>query len=361
LAPPNDDLFETNRKAMQPKRIAELKKTADEALQSGELTEDAQKSLIEVLTPDAYEQTWPDVEVVLHVAEHPVVAKRMQDERLPELLETALVEAFSAVLPLLGTRAFGPLANFAAHTRKRLDAERRKYELVAERLDGLDEDAAVRLLRNYISTDPAPYFVAKLRQRHSARVGEAERQSEEGVDLAVLVEDEGLVEALREPKTADADVVRQALAGLAGHPDVSTVTLQRAFRDGDADHKLVAAAIATFDVRADFAPSILAQVIAGHRDAAHMAVLAGRLAPLMARQVFSQFLAEAAWQNPEEPEAKITAERTHAILSARCVLPKIGSPLDAVDPQNLPDALDEGLDTVPDTVEAAWELWGRVK
>lgn len=350
---------------MQPNRIAELKKNVDEALESGELTEDAQKSLIEVLTPDAYEQTWPDVEVVLYVAEHPVVAERMQDERLPELLETALVEAFSAVLPLLGTRAFGPLANFAGHTRKRLDAERRKYELVAERLvghdeDGLDEDAAVRLLRNYLSTRPAPLFVAKLRQRHSALVEEAERQSNEGLDLAVLVEDAHLIEALRDPTSADAAELEASLAELAKNPDVSTVTLTRAFEGGDDNHKLVAAAVATFDARADFAPSILAQVISGHRDAAHLAVMAGHLAPLMARQVFSQFLAEAAWQNPEEPEAKITAERTHSILSARCVLPKIGSPLEPVDPESLPEGLDEGLDTVPDTVQAAWAMWKKL-
>lgn len=345
---------------MHPKRISELKKAADEALESGELTEAAQKTLVRVLTPDAHEQTWPDVEVVLHVAEHPVVRKKMGEERLPELLETALVEAFSAVLPLLGVRAFGPLHNFAETARRRLDAERRKYEMVAERLEDLEDEEAVRLLRNYISTSPAPLFVARFRQQRPKLLEEAERQSTQGVDVDVLVADDLVTNALRDPETADADALADALAELAGHPDVTPLTLRRALAGGTADHKLVAAAVAAHEGWADFAPPLLAQVLSGSADAAQIAVMAARLAPLMTRQVLSQFLAEAAWQNPEEPEAEITAERTHAILSARCVLPKIGSPLDAVGPDDLPENLDDDLRPVPDLVDASWELWERL-
>jgi hypothetical protein len=368
---------------MQSKRISKLKEKADQALESGELSEEAQDRLISVLTPDAHEQTWPDVEVVLHVAEHAVVAAKIRKDRLPERLETALVEAFSAVLPLLGTRAFGPLYNVAERARKRLDAERRKYEMVAKRLDTIGEQEAdvkeadvkegeakegeakkikqVRLLRNYLSTEPAPLFVARFRQQHAKLVDEAERQSKSRVDLALLVRDSALIEALVKPGSADANSVQQALARLVDHPDVSQVTLRRALADGNPEQTLAAAAVATFDSQADFAPAILSLVLAGSPHAPQLAVMAARLAPLMARQVLSQFLAEAAWQNPEEPEAKITAERTHAILSARCVLPKIGSPLEEVDVDELPDSMEsQELQTVPRLVEDIWDLWEKI-
>ena len=345
---------------MHPKRISELKKAAAEALESGELTDEAQKKLVRVLTPDAHEQTWPDVEVVLYVAEHSVIATKMQDERLPEILETALVEAFSAVLPLLGARAFGPLQNFADTARRRLDAERRKYEMVAQRLDKLDDEQAVRLLRNYVSTSPAPLFVARFRQQRPKLFGEAERQSAHGVDVEVLVEDRSIAAALRDPASADPDTLAAKLGELAEHPDVSPLTLRRALAGDGADQQLLAAAVAAFGGRADLAPMLLSLVLSGARDAAYIAVMAARLAPLMARQVLSQFLAEAAWQNPEEPEAQITAERTHAILSARCVLPRIGSPLEAVELDDLPENLDDELRPVPDMVDASWALWERL-
>lgn len=348
---------------MPPTQISELKKRVDQALEDGELSADAQQALIDVLTPDHYEQTWPDIEVVLYVAEHPVVAEVLDNDRLDEPLEKALLEAFSAVLPLLGTRAFGPLKNFAHRTRKRLDAERRKYELVGEHVSQKDAEAdAVRLLRNYISTEPAPLFVARLRQRFPKLVAEAERQSEQSVDLAALTRDQALVDALVDPQKADAAELVADLAdklgALVDDPDVSTVTLQRALAKGSADQKLVAAAVAAFDARADFAPDVIALVVSGADYAAQLAVIAGVLSPLVTRQAFAQFLADVAWQNPEEPEAKITAERTHAILSARCLLPKIGSPLEPVTSESLPPSVDtDALRAIPDRIDAAWALW----
>ncbi len=344
---------------MSPTQISELKRRVDEALDAGQLTDEARAALIEVLTPDPMGQTWPDVEVVLYVAEHPVVADISSAERLPEDLEKALVEAFSAVLPLLGTRAFGPLTNFVERARKRLDAERRKYEMVADYVARQDDDAAAtRLLRNYLSTRPAPLFVARLRQRFPRWLAEAERQRDAGVDLAALTADQALVEALKHPAQADPAQVAAKLAALGENPEISTVTLQRALSAGSETHKLVAAAVATAQERADFAPDLIALVVTGAAHAAQLAVMAGRLAPLMARQAFAHLLADAAWQNPEEPEAKITAERSHAILSARCLLPKIGSPLQLVDGAALPESVDDPeLRAIPGVVEASWALW----
>jgi hypothetical protein len=352
---------------MKPQRISQLNEKVDQALEDGELNDKAQQALIEVLAPDAHEQTWPDVEVVLHVAEHPVVRAVMQQDRLAEPLEKAIIEAFSAVLPLLGIRAFGPLAQSTPRIRKQLEAERNKYELVRERLDEQESDEdAIGLLRRYLSTQPAPIFVARFRQAHTKWVDEAERQNDAGVDLVVLEQNAALVAALLDPRRldpgqvdldADAAKLREGLEELRDRPDISQVTLRRGIERGSTGQRLVAAAIALVDVQPELAPNILAQVVTGVDSAAQLAVIGARLAPLMARNVFSQFLAEAAWQNPEEPEAKITAERTHAILAARCVLPKIGSPLDAVTADDVPESADAQLHELPGLIDASWALW----
>jgi hypothetical protein len=356
---------------MKQQRISQLQRQIDQALEDAELTEEARRALIEVLTPDAHEQTWPDVEVVLHVAEHPVVRAEMQQGRLAEPLEKAIIEAFAAVLPLLGIRAFGPLAQSTPRIRKQLEAERKKYELVRERLlvrepgeaQETDEDA-VGLLRRYLSTRPAPLFVARFRQAHTKWVDEAERQNDAGVDLLVLEQNADLVAALLDPRLLDTGGVdldaarlREALEEFCDNPDISQVTLRRGIERGTTGQRVVAAAVALVDVQPELASNILGRVVAGVDGAAQLAVIAARLAPLMARNVFSQFLAEAAWQNPEEPEAQITAERTHAILAARCVLPKIGSPLDAVTADDVPESADPRLHELPGLVDASWALW----
>ncbi|MFP4600101.1 MAG: hypothetical protein ACLFVJ_17720 [Persicimonas sp.] len=352
---------------MNPQRIAQLEEEVDQALEDGDLNEEAQRALIEVLTPDAHEQTWPDIEVVLHVAEHPVVRAAMEADRLAEPLEKAIIEAFSAVLPLLGIRAFGPLAQSTPRIRKQLEAERNKYELVRERLGEQDSDEdAIGLLRRYLSTEPAPLFVARFRQAHTKWIDEAERQNDAGADLVVLEQNAELVNALLDPTQldpaqvdldADAAGLREALEALRDNPDISQVTLRRGIERGSTAQRLVAAAVALVDFQRELAPNILAMVVAGVDSAAQLAVIAARLAPLMARNAFSQFLAEAAWQNPEEPEAQITAERTHAILAARCVLPKIGSPLDPVTADDVPDSADAHLHELPGLVDASWALW----
>lgn len=349
---------------MKPQRISQLKTRVDEILEGGELGQEAQQALIEVLTPDAHEQTWPDIEVVLHAAEHPVVDAVIQAGELDEPLETAIIESLSAVLPLLGIRSFGPLAQSLGRIREQLEAERKKYELVREHLEKQESDEeAIRLLRRYISTRPAPLFVARFRQAHAKWVDAAERQNEEGVDLLVLVENAELVAALRDPAHAEADpdAVRAALVELRDHPDISHVTLRRGIERGSPDQRLVASAVTLFAYRPELAPNMLGVVTAGVETAAQLAVMAARLAPLMARNVYSQFLAEVAWQNPEDPEAKITAERTHAILAARCVLPKIGSPLEAVTREDVPESVDESsLRDIPALVDASWELWEAI-
>ncbi|MFW5967965.1 MAG: hypothetical protein ACOCV2_10620 [Persicimonas sp.] len=340
---------------MQPHRIEELKKRADRALKDGRVDANTEAELIEVLTPDVHEQTWPPIEVVLHVAEHPALA----DQTLPEGLKKALIEAFSAVSPLLGVRTFGTLESVAGRARSALESERNKFEMVSTRLGG-EREEDVALVSRYLQTDPAPLFVEKLRRRAPEVVEAAE--ADDGIDARLdrLVEKSTLLEALEDPAAADPDDVRSALADLSDRVD--GLALRRALDQGTDDQKLVAAALAAFTERAELAPSILEEVLAGSERAPQMAVLAASMTPLMARNVFAQFLAEAAWGNPEEPEAEITAERVHAIVAARCALPRAGSPLDEITDERLPASFDaEQLRRVPARVAAMGELWDAVE
>lgn len=312
----------------------------------------------------------PNIDLLLYIAEHPMLVRLERDNRLPEALETTLVEAFFSAMPQLGLRAYGPLASLKARTRARLDAERRKYELTAKYVAKCveKEDAALQLLRNYLETDPAPIFVSAMRTRWSDWVARAEDARDRGEGLEILQESPALIAALQAPGDASAAMVAEELAKLTAKlseavagTGASDLILRRALRVGEPQAKLVAAAMATFGGRVDLVREILGVFLSGASHAPHYAVMAARLAPLTTRNTFAQYLVDIASQNPEEPEAKITAERTHTILSARSVLPLIGSPLPAVDVAQFPDTDEYALlRSIPPTVEAMWKMWDEI-
>jgi hypothetical protein len=247
--------------------------------------------------------------------------------------------------------------------QRAFEHEKRKYELVARRLDPTgDRGAALRMVRNYLGTEPASSFVAKLREQHPELVDEAERQRRDGVELALLTQNPQLVAALTGAEATDAQRLSELIDALAAEPDLTEVALERALQEGDDDQQLVAAALATYNHHVDLAAPILRLVLTGSPHASHLAVLGARLAPEMAKNVCAQFLADAAWVNPDEPEAKVTEERAHAIFAARCLLPHLGSPLPPVQLDKLPAPLSsEELRSVPDEVETFWQMWQELE
>lgn len=312
----------------------------------------------------------PNIDLLLYIAEHPLLARLERDNRLPEALETLLVQAFFSAMPQLGIRAYGPLISLRVRARARLDAERRKYQLLAKYVERASAapEAALRLLRNYLETDPAPMFVSALRTRWPEWLGQAEDARERGEGLDILLSSASLIDALDQPQGAAPAHVAQELARLragllerVGQPEAADLLLRRALKTGTPQAQLVAAALATFAGRTDLIQDILAIFLSGAPRAAQFAVMSARLAPLMARNTFAQYLVDIAGQNPEEPEAKITAARTHTILSARSVLPLIGSPLHEMSAEGFPDTEEFAqLRGIPETVAAAWKLWEDV-
>ena len=117
-------------------KLSKDKKKVDQILASGGLSQSAQERIASLLSPlEAGSSVWPELELVLHVAEHDAVASRLKHGDVEESFEEALSQSLQAVLPLLGERFYGPSFKVAERARQRLGAERRKYELVVEHLE----------------------------------------------------------------------------------------------------------------------------------------------------------------------------------------------------------------------------------
>ena len=326
----------------------------------------------------------PDAERLLNLLEHPEVARRLQDNELPEDVQGLLAGVFPEVTRQLGISAAGNLLNLAARSRARLDAERRKSALVREHLERRRDDveASVKLVRNYLGTAPAPIFIAEIEALDPALMTRARTELEEGLDLKVLIEDPVLLETLLDPPELDAtsapdldpehpanaltarltDCQARVDAQVGGGPAMVDAYLRRAIKTGSPDAQFIAGALAAFGARLDLVADLLAIFLAGGARAPQLVVMAARIDPMVVRNALAQFLVDIAYQNPEEPEARLTAERTHTILSARSLLPLIGSPLPQMDAGHLPDT-DEfaELRPIPGLVQRSWALWQAIR
>ena len=331
----------------------------DALLEDGEPGEEQVDRLVELLTPGASEP-WPDLEVVLHVAEHPAIADDLQMHELAAELEAAICEALEAVLPMLGVQPYGPTFKIAEIARRELDAEGRKYELVAEKIAGVDRAEAVAMIARYLGTEPAPMFVNRMRQLHPELVADAEQR--EGAGRPRLAEGGREIVELLEDPTGEPEEVAEAIADALADRQVPTEHLAEAIGSDDPDEQLMAAALVGWTGASRLVPAILRRIVDGSQVSPQLAVIAGLVAPEPARNVFSQLLAEATWQNPELPDAELTDQRVRAILSARSVLPRVGSPMESMTPEQVSeDVDDERLRQIPAFVERYWAVWSAVR
>lgn len=330
-------------------------------LKGRELDGEVVDRLVGVLSPSAGQgDRWPSIELVLWVVEQAVVAERLESRELPEVLEGALEDALRAAAPMLGERYFGPVEEVARRARQRFDAERRKYELVRGKIEeGMGRARAARMLRNYLETGPAPVFVSRLRMEHAGLMVAAEEASFDLGELEALAAGAWVEEMMTGRGAAEEVAVR--LSRVAQKVDVRAALLSRAIEKGERAQVAVAAALAGWVGAEELAPSLLARAAVGAEPTALLAVVGGMLAPLMARHLFAQLLADASWNNPEEPEQELTEARSAAIITARCVLPFVGSPLSEVVEMELSAHVRTSrLEGLPAEVRRQWLLWDAV-
>jgi len=337
-------------------QTANLIQRIDDML-AGRSVEEAAEELVELLTPGPSDP-WPHVEVVLHLAEHEAVAADLRQHAVPDELEQAIGEALEAVFPLLGIRPYGPTFKLVDIARRRLDAETEKFELVVDKLDEITEAERVPMVERYLGTDPAPMFVNRMRQIHPAVVSAANEslddQGEARDRLDELVDRLSAMWAGGQPEPEE---VVEALDAVDAPEEIAALGLA----SEDPDDQVAGAALMRRHQLEDLLSTALRRALEGIGAAPELAVLAAQLSPARARNAYSTFIAEVSWQNPELPEAELTEARVRAILSARSVLPHVGSPMERLEVGELPEHVeDEGLRSIPERVAEAWGFWENI-
>ncbi|MFB6350911.1 MAG: hypothetical protein ABEN55_13190, partial [Bradymonadaceae bacterium] len=297
---------------------ANLIQRIDELLQDRQLDEVADE-LVDLLTPSASDP-WPDVEVVLHLAEHEAVAEDLRKHGIPDELEQAIGEALEAVFPMLGIRPYGPTFKLVDIARRRLDAETEKFELVVDKLDEISTDERVAMVERYLGTEPAPMFVNRMRQLYPEVVSEATEALEDEGEARVRLE--ALVERLGQLQ-ADDDWTPEAVAETLASVDRPEEVASLGLASDHPDEQFAGAAVMYARELDDLVPTAIRLALDGTGCAPELAVLTSQIAPERARNSYSTFIAEVTWQNPELPEAELTEARIRAILSARSVLPRL--------------------------------------
>ncbi len=340
---------------MEHRETVDVIRRLETLLDDGRLDEETTDALVELLTPGPAEP-WPDLEAVLHLAEHPVVADDLKRHAVPDRLEQAIGEALEAVFPLLGIRPYGPTFKLVDIARRRLDSEAHKYELIAERLESLDDEERREIVARYLGTEPAPMFVNRLRRLYPEIVSRAKRarESDQGARAAL----DGLVDDLDEMRADGVPVLEAVYRIVEAFDGPAEETAARGLASEEADEQLVGAALMAHFGLEGLLATAFRRVMDGSPGAPILAVLASRMAPRRAQSAFSTFLAEVSWQNPEMPEATLTPARVCAILSTRAVLPLLGSPIERLSEQEIPEHVDDpDMRNIPETVYEAWERW----
>lgn len=335
-------------------------------LDSGEtLDKSMVDRFVEALKPGDGDQ-WPELESLLRVAEHPALADELRRHDLPARLEAALAEALDAVLPMLGVSSYGPTYKLADIARRELRRERKKRDAVVDKLDamdvtGADRDRAEKILGRYVDTEPAPMFLNEIRTLYPDVVAAARGGFDELDAFRSALERAPLLdEALSAPTEADAARVHEALAQLEGELEVDDRQIGLAFEADEPVVARLAAGIALIRDDRQLGTRAAHAVSGGSAAAPTLAVVSGVIAPRVARTVFSQMVAEATWQNPELPDAELTRNRVRAILSARLVLPHVGSPMEPLPAESLPEMVPDDLEDLPDRIDQLWQFWHDV-
>lgn len=323
-----------------------------DALLEGGLGEATIVGLLHVVVPGEAHDTWPSVELLLYLAEHDELAPVLRAEEADQRLVEALDQAFTAVAPRLGVRLLGPTWKRAEVARRRLDAEERKYLLVSERIEEMEQARAQRTATAYFRTMPAPIFTEAFEARFPELSATAMETIREGRDLKPLTENEALIAALREVDEGAVDEMVSGLRELAERDDFEQI-MQFGVMSGGDDEVLVAGAMAVWLGRTEFVARFLHRVALGEAVAPYMAVMAGILSPQVTLHTLGQVLVDAALANPEEPGNQMTSQRAAALVSARCVLPMVGSPLKNMDEGDFP----EDIQAISELVQRAWDAW----
>lgn len=299
---------------------------------------------------------------LLDALEAPVFARAAQLGDVPKPLQVPSITALERLMNALGLRSLGDIYKMILEGRRVLEVEQRKCSLILDRAGSVPEEKLESFLVGFLSTSPAPLFEEKLEQELPDAMARARAEWTRQASF----EFDGRDELLASVRGEDALEDPAAVAGLLARMREATPSHQRVVRavlgGGDEDALLLAALLAGSTRERDFANAILSGFMRAGQDALALGVIAAKLDPLAARQVFSLFVADASWGNPEEPENQLTGPRAIALITARYLLPELGSPMEpmAVEASSREMIERFELPDVPALVERWRERWERI-
>ena len=214
------------------------------------------------------------------------------------------------------------------------------------------------LLARYLKTSPAPAFTARLEREHPELVAAARALHHSRTDpQECFGPDADLAELLRAPLT-DTHTLSARLAAIAVRLDDPRAACEVGARGPDEDLALIASCLLAYLRVRDSCDVLLARFLKSSPDAPALGAAAASLDPVKTRQALSLMLADSAWGNPEEPEHEMTEARARALVSARAILPFVGSPAPPIQLEQLGARLRaHRIEDVPDAVDAHIARW----
>ena len=266
-------------------------------------------------------------------------------------------------LPALGVRAVGTLATLAPEAARALALEQKKLELITSRAHSVSEERLQEMLVGYLTTRPAPLFQSKLGAKLPAPF-EAALAQWSRLRAMDVPHQSALLEAARaQPAFCDipqAVEMLQETCALLGAPER---VMRGVLMDprAHAEAKVLAALCAGYCIASHLCEAVLSQVLlAPSQDIELFAVIAAHLDPVMTRQVLALSLADISWGNPEEPENQWTPARARATITARTLLPLVGSPLGSFDLESFEAVADDEVKMLPRRVKELHARWGAL-
>lgn len=338
--------------------ISDSDKQAVDRILEGSLDENAVDEIVDIVAGD---ETWPSVELVLYITTHSTVSEPMHDDELPTRLEEALSDAMEAILPMLGSRGYGPLYNHVRKAKRLLDREREKYEATARYLEAEDtSEAHADIIDRYLDTDPAPLFSSRLRIRFPSlfRTAEKRRSKRSRAGGAPIPISETMRTQLTSLDETSADVLGDEIEHVLSNRPITPSTLKDTLQKTGTLGQLAAAAIALYKGDGQYGPIIMENVLKNPDTIVQLTVIGSLLSPEVARNVFSQYLAEASMTSPGEDGAEFYTENSRAILAARCALAYLNEELDKVTEGDVPgEDKYESLTDLPTRIDRWWKVF----
>lgn len=323
----------------------------DQLLDNGTLDEETTEKLCNLLNSGT-NGTGVNVQVLFHLAEHPTLVDALEQRTLPQPLQKAIAESIGAASAMLGEWSGAPLPVQIERLRRRFDREEKKYRLVRDKLEEIGPKAGGEVLSRYLDTSPAPMFSKQLAADFAGMYDRA--QDQQGADHQALTGDERLVELLAFDEPMDEDQRRELknrLDEVADGLRAPQAAVQRALVGSEPRTGIVAGAVAVRERLTDQSHNLVTAVVQAEPFAPQAAVFAAWLAPSLVRHVLSRFLVDILNDGTPTEDLKADEQAVRdAIVAARTVLPKIGSPVDEI------DQVDETAERIAARVRRAWEF-----